>query len=159
MSGSKYKSELGVVGGAIAELLGTVNEGFDWDVVTERYDEDPTGMAMGLFFTNEEGDEPVEQVYVGVSSGPEIVLIEELDASWEYIGSVVTYQDYGLRILDPDDEMDPKRARYQYGGVDIHPESGHSRERVWMVTSNVLDAMLESIIWKQKSGEKVGSRR
>lgn len=153
MSAEEYRTDLGIVGNAIKELLPTVNEGFNWDVVKERYDEDPVGLAMGLFFTDESGAEPVEQVYVGIDSGPEIVLIDQLDTTWEYIGSVVTYQDYGLRILDPDDEMTPHRARVQYGGVDIHPENDHSRERVWYVTSNVLEVMLESVIYEQRSAD------
>lgn len=149
MTADQYTTDIDIVGNAIQELLPTLNEGFNWDMVIEQYDEDPVGMAMGVFFTDQSGQEPVERVFLGVSEGPKIVMLDGLDERWEYIGSIVTYQNYGLRILDPDDDMTPDRARYQYGGVSIHPESGHSRERVWMVISNVLEVMLESIVYQQ----------
>lgn len=140
----------GIVTQTIIDLLPTVNAGFNWDIITERYDSDPTGTAMSLHFTDDSGAEPVEEVTLGIKEGPEIAVIEELTDDWNYIGAIVTYQDYGLRILDPDDPMDPDRARYAHGGVTIHPAEDKSKERTWLVVSNVLDIMLESVIYEQQ---------
>ena len=148
MSGNK--TNLGIVGQTIQDLLPTVNEGFNWDIIENQYDENPVGTAMSLHLTDESGGEPVEEVMLGISEGPRVVVLEELTDQWDYIGAIVTYQDYGLRILDVDDEMTPDKARYQHGGVTIHPAEDESRERVWLVISNVLDIMLESLIYKQQ---------
>lgn len=150
---SAPETDIGIVGQTIKDLLPTVNQGFNWDIITERYDEDPVGTAMSLHFTGEKGEEAIEEVMLGISEGPRIVILEELTPKWDYIGAIVTYQDYGLRILDVDDPMTPDRARYQHGGVTIHPAEDESRERVWLVTSNVLDIMLESLVWKQQQIE------
>lgn len=150
---SENTTELGIVGSTIQDLLPTVNEGFNWDIIKKRYDSDPVGVAMSLHFTDEEGAEPIEEIYLGIGEGPRIVLIDELDETWDYLGAVVTYQDFGLRILDPDDDMTPDRARYQHSGITIHPAEDESKERTWMVISNVLDIMLESVIYQNNQPE------
>lgn len=147
---SEYETRLGIVGNTIVDLLPTVNEGFNWETIEERYDENPVGTAMSLHFTDEEGGESSEDVHLAIAEGPQIVVLEELDQRWDYIGAIVMYQDFGLRILDPEDPMTPDRARYQHRGVEIYPHGDESRERVWLVTSNVLDTMLESIIYEQQ---------
>lgn len=152
---SNTQPELGLVGQTISDLLPLVNEGFNWDIIENRYDEDPVGTAMSLHFTDETGQNSVEDVYLGIDSGPEIIILSELTDDWDYIGAVVTYQDFGTRILDPEDDMTPDRARYQHAGVTIRAPEEQSRERTWMVTSNVLDIMLESVIHDQQAG-KVG---
>lgn len=144
---------IGIVGQTIEDLLPVVNGGFNWDIIEKRYDENPAGTAMSLHFTNEDGNEPIEEIYLGIAEGPRIALLDSLDGSWDYLGAVVTYQDYGLRILDPDDPMTPDRARYQHSGISIHPAQNKSKERTWMVISNVLDIMLESVIYQNKQGE------
>lgn len=147
---STQDSNIGIVGQTIADLLDTVNEGFNWDIIRERYDNDPVGTAMSLHFTDETGEEALEDVYLGIAEGPEIIVLPTVDDDWDYIGAVVTYQDYGIRLLDPEDEMTPDKARYQHGGVTIKPPENKSRERTWMVISNVLDIMLESIIYEKR---------
>jgi hypothetical protein len=142
---SQEQPDMGLVGQTIAGLLGTVNEGFDWDVIERRYDEDPVGTAMALHFTDEDGE---DAVLLGIADGPRIVMLDELTDEWEYIGAIVTYQRFGLRILDPIDDMTPDKARYQHRGVTIYPGEEESRERVWLVVSNVLDIMLETVIYK-----------
>jgi hypothetical protein len=141
---------LGIVGQTMKDLLPRVNAGFNWSIIRERYDESPVGTAMSVHLTDESGEESIEQVMLGIVEGPRIVILDELTPEWEYIGAIVTYQDYGLRILDVDDPMTPDKARYQHGGVSIHPADGESRERVWLVTSNVLDIMLETLVWQQQ---------
>lgn len=150
---SQSHDDLGLVGQTIKDLLGTVNDGFNWDIIENRYDENPVGTAMSLHFTDESGGEALEDIYLGIAPGPQIVLLPGVDDQWDYIGAVVTYQDYGLRLLDPDDDMTPDKARYQEGGVTIHSPEGKIRERTWMVVSNVLDIMLESVIYEQQRGE------
>lgn len=144
-------TNIGVVGQTVADLLPTVNEGFNWDIIKNRYDESPVGTAMSLHFTDETGEQSVEDIYLGISDGPEIVVLEEMDDSWDYIGAIITYQDFGMRLLDPDDPMTPDRARYQHGGVTIQASEGHSRERTWMVISNVLNIMLESLVYNREN--------
>jgi hypothetical protein len=145
------ETNIGLVGQTIKDLLPTVNEGFNWEIVKRRYDSDPVGTAMSLYFTEELGKDPEEQVHLGIADGPEIVVLDAVDEEWDHIGSVVTYQDYGMKILDPDHPMDPTTARYQHAGVAIHPTGDESRERVWMVVSNVLEIILESVIHAQKT--------
>lgn len=152
------QSDIGIVGQTIKDLLPTVNAGFDWDIVRERYDENPVGTSMSLHFTGESGQEPVEEVYLGIAEGPEIVMLDGINDQWDYIGAIVTYQDYGLRMLDPDDPMTPDRARYQHGGVTIRPSQNESRERVWLVVSNVLEIMLESIIYEAQGRASGGAQ-
>lgn len=153
---SQQQSGIGIVGQTVKDLLPMVNEGFNWEIIENRYDETPVGTAMSLHFTEESGDDSVEDLYLGIAEGPRIVTLDGIGDEWDYIGAVVTYQDFGIRILDPDDEMTPDRARYQYGGVTINPAEGHSRERTWMVISNVLDIMLESVIHKEKQQSNGG---
>jgi len=150
---TETETTIGIVGQTIKDLLPTVNQGFNWDIITEQYDESPVGTAMSVHLTDETGEDAIEQVMLGIADGPRIVILEELTPEWDYIGAIVTYQDYGLRILDVDDPMTPDRARYQHGGVTIHPAEDESRERVWLVTSNVLDIMLESLVWRQQQQE------
>lgn len=146
---STNQTQLGIVGQTIKDLLPIVNSGFNWDIIEKRYDENPVGLVMSLHFTTEQGDEPVEEIYLAITEGPEIEVLQQVDSSADYLGAVVTYQDFGLRILDPDDEMTPDRARYQHKGITIHPAEGVSKERTWMVISNVLDIMLESVLYQQ----------
>lgn len=153
---STNQTQLGIVGQTIKDLLGVVNSGFNWDIIEDRYDEDPENVAMSLHFTNEEGQEPVEEIYLAIDEGPSIVVLDTLNDSFDYLGAVVTYQDFGLRILDPDDDMTPDRARYQHSGITIHPAEGVSKERTWMVISNVLDIMLESVVYQQTQAEAGG---
>lgn len=147
---SNTQQGLGMVGRAIEDLLPVVNQGFNWNIIKERYDEDPVGTAMSLHLTDESGEDSIEDVFLGIATGPQIVMLSEISDDWDYIGAVVTYQDYGLRILDPDDEMTPDKARYQHAGVTIEPGEGKSRERTWLVVSNVLDILLETVVWQQK---------
>lgn len=147
---SHEPQEFGLVGQTINDLLPTVNRGFNWDIIENRYDENPVGTAMSLHFTDEGGEESVEDIYLGIAQGPQIVTLPGVDDQWEYIGAIVTYQDFGLRILDPDDDMTPDKARYQHGGVTIESPEGQSRERTWLVVSNVLDIMLDSLIYEQQ---------
>lgn len=151
---SENNDGLGIVGQTIKDLLPTVNQGFNWEIIEERYDEEPVGTAMSLHFTDESGEDAVEEVMLGIAEGPEIVVLGGDAQGWDYIGAIVTYQDYGLRILDVDDPMTPDKARYQHGGVTIHPAEGESRERVWLVTSNVLDIMLESLIYEKQEQQQ-----
>jgi hypothetical protein len=153
---SQSADDLGLVGQTIKDLLPTVNEGFNWDIIENRYDEDPVGTAMSLHFTDGSGEEALEDIYLGIAQGPQIVILPGVDENWDYIGAVVTYQDFGMRILDPDDEMTPDRARYQHGGVTINSPEEKSRERTWMVISNVLDIMLESLIYNREAAEQGG---
>lgn len=151
------ESVLGVVGETIRDLLPLVNEGFNWNIIKERYDEHPEGTAMSIHLTDGSGEDVVEEVVLGITEGPEIVVLDRLTPEWKYIGAIVTYQDYGFRILDVDDDMTPDKARYQHAGVSIHPADGESRERVWLVISNVLDIMLETLIYKrQMAAEQTG---
>lgn len=145
-------TELGLVAQTIRDLLPAVNKGFNWEIIENRYDEDPVGTAMSLHFTDESGENAVEEVVLGIAEGPRIVFLNGLTDEWDYIGAIVTYQNYGIRMLDPDDAMTPKRARYQHGGITIHPSGNESRERVWLVVSNVLDIMLETVIYQQQNG-------
>jgi len=147
------QTQLGMVGETIRDLLPTVNRGFNWEIIEERYDENPVGTAMSIHFTEESGEEAVEEVYLGIGEGPQIAILPELEPGWDYIGAIVTYQDFGLRILDVNDPMTPDKARYQHAGVTIHPHEDESRERVWLVISNVLDIMLDSLIWEQQQAE------
>jgi hypothetical protein len=141
---------LGVVGETMKDLLPLVNQGFNWQIIKERYDESPVGTAMAVHLSTDHEDLPDEQVILGIAEGPRIVILERLQPKWEYIGAIGTYQEYGNRILDVNDPMTPDRARYQYDAVTIRPAEGESRERVWLVTSNVLDIMLESLVWQQE---------
>jgi hypothetical protein len=142
------------VGSIVGGLLGEVNAGFNWDVVRERFDPDPVGKSITLHFLNEDGETLAEKVTLGVADGPELVLVgDDGDPRFENVGDVVTYQDYGLRVLDPDDNMTPEAARYQYNGVNIETAEGESRERVWLIASTILNIMLESIIREQNGGQ------
>lgn len=147
---SETETTLGIVGQTIKDLLPLVNQGFNWSIIEERYDEAPVGTAMSVHLTDQSGEEAIEQVMLGIAEGPRIVILEQLQPKWDYIGAIVTYQDYGLRILDVDDPMTPDKARYQHGGVTMHPAEDESRERVWLVTSNVLNIMLETLVWQQQ---------
>lgn len=142
--------EPGVVGQTIKDLLPVLNEGFNWEIVTGRYDKDPTQTALTIEFTNEGGDKVVEHVTLGVMEGPEITILEEVPEHYKWMGAIVTYQDYGIRILDPNDDMTPDRARYTHRGVQIQPAEGESRERLWLVASSIMESMLESVVWKQQ---------
>lgn len=153
---SGRETNIGLVGETVRDLLPTVNTGFDWDVIKSRYDNSPEGKAMSLHFTDDSGNNNVEDVHLGIAEGPEVVVLDKLTDEWDYIGAIVTYQDFGLRMLNPDDPMTPNRARFQHGGVSIHEADGESRERVWMVTSNVLDIMLESVIHEAKQRAQGG---
>lgn len=153
---SDTQTELGPVGKTIRDLLPIVNDGLDWEMVKTRYDSRPEGTAMSLHLTDESGDQKVEQVYLGIAPGPELVVLDHLSDEWDYIGAIVTYQKYGRKILDAGDPMTPDRARYTHGGVTVHPHGDESRERVWFVVKNVLDIMLESIVWAQQSGSVEG---
>lgn len=146
--------ELGIVGHTIKDLLPTVNEGFNWEIIRERYDKNPVGTAMSLHFTGEAGEEAVEEIYLGIAEGPRIIILPGVGDEWDYIGAIITYQDYGLRILDPDDPMDPDRARYQHAGIRIDSPPGKSRERAWYVISNVLDIMLETLVYRAQQQEQ-----
>jgi hypothetical protein len=143
----------GIVTETVKDLLPIVNGGFNWEIIEERYDADPSGTAMSLHFTNEDGQEPVEEIVLGIADGPEIVVLDELTDEWDWIGAIVTYQDFGLRILDPDDPMTPDKARYQHRGITIQPGNDKSRERTWLVVSNVLDIMLESVVFQQEQAD------
>lgn len=153
---SGRQTNIGIVGETVRDLLPTVNNGFDWDVIKKRYDSDPTGKAMSIHFTDESGDNSVEDIHLAITEGPEVVLLDELTDEWEYIGAIVTYQDFGVRMLNPEDDMTPTRARFQHGGVSIHPQDGESRERVWLVTKNILEIILESVIHQSNSGTEGG---
>lgn len=153
---SGRETNIGLVGETVRDLLPTVNSGFDWEIIKKRYDSDPTGKAMSLHFTDKTGENNVEDVHLGIAEGPKIIVLDELTDDWHYLGAIVTYQDYGVRMLNPEDDMTPSRARFQHGGVSIHPAGDESRERVWMVTKNVLDIMLESVIYAANSGNEGG---
>lgn len=155
---SESTAERGIVAGAIADMLPTVNEGFNTDLLTERYDENPERTAMSVHFTDESGDDELEKVALGVNDDLELEMLERIPESYRYIGAVVTYQAYGLDILDPDHPMTPDRARYQHEGVKILPAEGESRERTWLVISNVLDIILASAIHKQETDAEAGAR-
>lgn len=145
---------LGLVGNTIADLLGPVNDGFNWEIVRQKYDPNPAGTALSIHFTDESGENNVETVHLGIAEGPELVILNGIDEDWDRIGSIVTYQDFGLRILDPDDPMTPEKARYTHRGVDIHPGEGHSRERVWLVCREVLNVVLQTIVWQREEAAK-----
>jgi len=142
---------IGIVGETIKDLLPIVNSGFNWDIIERLYDDQPVGTAMSLHFTDESGEQSVEDIYLAIEEGPAIAVTPTITDSHDYIGAVIMYQDYGLRILDPDDPMTPDRARYHHRGVTIQAAEGKSRERTWMVISNVLDVMLESVIYRADS--------
>lgn len=143
----------GIVTATIEDLLPTVNAGFNWDIIREKYDSHPEGTAMSLHFTNDQGSEPVEEIVLGIADGPKIEVLDKLTDEWDYLGGIVMFQESGLRILDPEDEMTPDRARYQYRDVTIHPANGKSKERTWLVVSNVLDIMLESLVYQNDGGD------
>lgn len=146
----------GIVTDTIKDLLGTVNAGFNWDIVRERYDRNPEGTAMSLHFTDDSGEEPVEEVLLGISDGPELIVLDEYTEEWDYLGAIVMYQKHGIRILDPDDPMNADKARYQEGSVTIQPGEGKSRERTWMAVSKILDIMLESVVHSNDGGDDGG---
>lgn len=156
---TEQTTTMGFVGETIKELLPAVNNGFDWDFIKDHYDEEPVGTAMSLHFTDEEGEETAEELYLGIAEGPQIIVLDQLTADWDYLGAIVTRQESGARILDPKDPMTPDRARYTHRDVAIQPSEAESRERVWMVVSNVLEAMLESLIYQndEDSGSEVGA--
>lgn len=139
-------SKIGLVGGMIQDLLPMVNRGFDWEIIKQRYDNSPEGTAMSLHLTDEQGQEPMEEIYLGLGEGPRIVILDELTDEWDYIGAVTMYQDAGAKILDPDNDLTPDMARYRDGEVRIDTPAEKSDERVWLVISNVLEIMLESFI-------------
>lgn len=153
---TQVNNNIGIVGKTITDILPVVNEGFNWELVKERFDPDPVGKAMSLHFTEDDGKEPIEEIYLGIAQGeggePRLVVLDSLGPNWEYLGSVVTYQDYGLKILDPDNPMTADEARYAHGGVKIQAGEGQSREKTWMVVSKVLDIMLKSHVYSD-SGE------
>ncbi len=93
----------GIVTDTIKDLLPTVNAGFNWDIVRERYDRNPEGTAMSLHFTDDSGEEPVEEVLLGIADGPKLVVLDEYTEEWDYLGAIVMYQKHGIRILDPDE--------------------------------------------------------
>ena len=130
----------------IEGLLPQVNAGFNWELVKERFDPDPAGKALTMHFLQDDGETLAEAVTIGVTEGPELVLTTEDDERFTKVGDIVTYQDYGLRVLDPDDPMTPQKARYQYNGVNIESIEGESRERVWLIGSTILEIMLDSVI-------------
>lgn len=144
------RNNIQIVGQTIQDLLPVVNAGFNWSLIERLYDDQPVGTAMSLHFTDETGEESVEDLYLAIEDGPSVAVVPNVTEAHDYIGAVVMYQDYGLRMLDPDDPMTPDRARYHHRGVTIQPAEGKSRERTWMVISNVLDVMLESVIYKQE---------
>lgn len=150
---SQQEPELGLVGTTVKDLLPTVNEGFNWDLLKRRYDSNPAGSAMSLHFTAEDGEESLEDVYLGIAEGPRLVVLPGVTEDWDYLGAIITYQDYGMRMLDPEDSMTPDRARYQHGGVTIQPAEEKSRERLWLVTSKVLDIMLESVVHNNEAAD------
>ena len=156
---SQGRSKLGFVGTTIQDLLPRVNEGFNWGLIKERYDNHPEGTAMSLHLTGDRGQEPIEEIYMGLAEGPRIVILDQLTDDWDYIGAVTMYQDSGAAILNPDNELTPDMARYRDGTVDIATPEGKSSERVWMVVSNVLDIMLNSLIHNGGivDGEETGS--
>jgi len=143
---NEQTSKIGLVGGMVQDLLPMVNRGFDWDIIKQRYDNAPEGTAMSLHLTDEEGQEPMEEIYLGLADGPQIVILDRLTEEWDYIGAVTMYQDAGARILDPDNDLTPDMARYRDGEVRIDTPPEKSDERVWLVISNVLEIMLESFI-------------
>lgn len=140
----------------IEALLPKVNAGFNWDVVQDRFDPDPTGKSLTMHFLAEDGETLAEAITLGVHDknaddstsdiDPELIITTEDDDRFEKVGDIVTFQDYGLRVLDPDDPMTPQKARYQYNGVNIESIEGESRERVWLIGSTILEIMLDSII-------------
>ena len=139
-------------------MLPAANEGFNTDLLTERYDENPERTAMSVHFTDGPGGDELEKVALGVNDDLELEMLGTIPETYQYIGAVVTYQDYGMQILDPDHPMTPDRARYQHGGVKILPAEGESRERTWLVISNVMDIILESAIYQQNSADDTGAR-
>lgn len=157
---SEHETEIGIVGQTVKDILPMVNEGFNWEVVKNRFDPDPVGKAMSLHFTDEQGKEPVEKIHLGIAQGedgePELVFLENVGPEWGYLGVVTTYQDFGIKILDPNNPMDAERARYQHRGIKVSTPEGTSTERTWMVVSKVLDIMLESHVHKQAEAKQGG---
>ena len=146
----------GIVTDTIKDLLPTVNAGFNWDIVRKRYDRNPEGTAMSLHFTDDSGDEPVEEVLLGIADDPKLVVLDQYTDDWDYLGAIVMYQKHGIRILDPDDPMNADAARYQHGSVTIRPGEDKSRERTWMAVSKILDIMLESVIHSDGDDDQGG---
>jgi hypothetical protein len=147
---TENRNNIDIVGQTIQDLLPVVNAGFNWDIIERLYDDQPVGTAMSLHFTDESGENSIEDLYLAIEEGPSVALVPTVTEEHDYIGAVIMYQDYGLRMLDPDDPMTPDRARYHHRGVTIQAAEGKSRERTWMVISNVLEVMLESVIYKQQ---------
>lgn len=153
---SESQEQMGMVERTIRDLLPTLNAGLNWEEILERYDANPSHTVMAIQFADKEGAEVKEQVLLGIKPGPEITVFDEVPEDYTFLGAIETYQDYGIRILDPDDDMTPATARYTMNGVTIRPVEGESKERLWLVGSNVLESMLQSIIWKQNNGGGAG---
>lgn len=147
---SEQGQESTLVTDTIRGLLPVINSGFDTTELTERYDANPERTAMSIHFTDADGERAIERIVLGLDDDLEVTILDGIPDGWRNIGAIVTYQDYGLRILDPDDDMTPQRARYQHAGVRIEPADGEHRERVWLVISSMLEVILESIIYKQQ---------
>lgn len=151
---ASVRTDAGIVGEIIQNILPKVNEYLDWEYIREHYDEDPTGVAMAVSFVeSEDDDEPAETLLFGIAEGPEVILLNQLTPEWEYLGTVMTFQEYGVKIFTPDDEMTPHKARYQYGGVDIYPAEGHSRTRLWYVGSEVLTMVMNTLEYEANNAD------
>jgi hypothetical protein len=151
---SETQDQPGVVEQTIKELLPTLNAGFEWERVKQFYDKHPEHTAITLQFKNKSGEKTVEEITLVVDDGPEIAITNTVPEEYKWLGVIATYQDYGLKILDPEHPMGPDEARYTHRGVTIHPAEDESRERLWLVGSGVLESMLESVIWKQEQEQE-----
>jgi hypothetical protein len=150
---SKTEDQPGVVEQTIKDLLPVLNAGFDWERVKQFYDKHPEGTAITLQFKDKGGENTIEEITMVVNDGPEIAITDAVPEDYNWLGVIATYQDYGLKILDPEHPMGPDEARYTHRGVTIHPAEEESRERLWLVGSGVLESMLESVIWKQEQNQ------
>lgn len=130
---------LGIVGSLVNELLPMVS--VDWDEIKARSDPQPEGKALSIVLLTNSGD-PIEEFTLAVDDKPSIVLVDSADEEWDRKGHLVAYQETALRILDPEDEMTPQRARYQYANIKVFPKNDSSRELIWIIAQKICENLI-----------------
>lgn len=154
---SSQQSEPKLVAQTVKGLLPRVNQRLDWEYIRRKFDPEPEGTALSFHFSDDSGEGYVEELTLAVNSEPRIVMLDEADDSWEYLGAIATFHETGLRCLNPDDELTVERAYYQHGDIDIHPVEGQSRGALWLIGKSIFEIVLEIAKGKQAEEDNGGS--
>lgn len=134
----------------VRRALPEVNKTLDWDEIRNRYDPEPEGNAVGLVLLETDGDgrtQIVESFALQVQEGPSINIIpytaeQAGDPTQVFgLGDVRAVRGTALKVLNPDHDLTLQKATYQRGEVELSAANPVQRERVWLVTS----AMMERI--------------